>query len=327
MKKIILTGGFSLLFFFVISTFSFGQSVTISPNTTVNNSVAGDNYLIKSNQVLIGIQGLRFNGTLSSKTPVVSGDAIFRIGAGGNVSSSTERYESGMIKFEATENWSSSGSGSKMSFFTTNNGATSSTEKLTIGNDGKIGVGTSSPSAFFHVLSPSALVATFGSSTSFSYLNFNTNGSTATGYVGTYNENAINSIEIGTHAFNTTGKVFLSTNATPRLTVMPSGFIKLGDDAATPAIKMKKLTGTTSATQGTSVTVAHGVSNPTKILSVRVMIDLGIGITSVPDGFNKDNGYECNVWVNGSNVQVENKAGNSASILSKPYTVLVIYEE
>jgi hypothetical protein len=102
------------------------------------------------------------------------------------------------------------------------------------------------------------------------------------------------------------------------------GFTKLGDTA--PSIKMKKLTGTTNATQGLTATVSHGLGVGTKIISIRVMIDIGGG-NKVPDGFNKDNGYECNAWVSGDNVLVENKAANSSFILNKGFSVLVIYEE
>ncbi|MCU0325079.1 MAG: hypothetical protein MUF45_07470, partial [Spirosomaceae bacterium] len=101
------------------------------------------------------------------------------------------------------------------------------------------------------------------------------------------------------------------------------GFTKLGSDA--PSIKMKKLTGTTSSTQGGIVLVNHGITDA-KILSIRVMVNY-FGSASVPDGFNKDNGYECNAYVDGvGSIIVENKAGNSASILSKPFTVLIVYE-
>jgi hypothetical protein len=101
------------------------------------------------------------------------------------------------------------------------------------------------------------------------------------------------------------------------------GFTKLGSDA--PEIKMKKLTGTTAAAQGSGVNIPHGVTD-LKILSLRVMVNYS-GNATVPDGFNKDSGFECNAYVDGiGNIRVENKASNSANILSKPFTILVTYE-
>lgn len=101
------------------------------------------------------------------------------------------------------------------------------------------------------------------------------------------------------------------------------GFTKLGSDS--PEIKMKKLTGTTAAAQGSGVNIPHGVTD-LKILSLRVMVNYS-GNATVPDGFNKDTGFECNAYVDGiGNIRVENKAANSVNILSKPFTILVTYE-
>ncbi|MGL4630671.1 MAG: hypothetical protein ACRCVT_05630 [Leadbetterella sp.] len=103
-----------------------------------------------------------------------------------------------------------------------------------------------------------------------------------------------------------------------------TGFTKLGNDASAPSIKMKKFTGTTSATQGGTITIAHGVTDA-KILSVRIMVNYNSN-ASVPDGFNKDNGFECNTYISAGSIYIENKTGNSGSILSKPFTALIVYE-
>jgi hypothetical protein len=104
-----------------------------------------------------------------------------------------------------------------------------------------------------------------------------------------------------------------------KLTV--NGFTKLGSDA--PAIKYKKFTGTTASTEGGLVSIAHGLTQ-SKILSVQVLITSG---NTYPPNYTFTNGYEYQVYFGGINIQVQNHATNSENILSKPFTVLVAYEE
>lgn len=103
-----------------------------------------------------------------------------------------------------------------------------------------------------------------------------------------------------------------------------SGYTELGSTA--PAIKMAKLTGTTSGAQGGTVTIAHGVANPSKILSVSIHVEYISG-SSVPADYNINPGYEFTYYINGGNIVIFNKASNSANILSKPIRVLVTYEQ
>jgi hypothetical protein len=100
-----------------------------------------------------------------------------------------------------------------------------------------------------------------------------------------------------------------------------SGYTVLGDG---PAIKTKKLTGTTAALQGGQTLVAHGLVS-TKILSVEVLV------TSTPNRIPPEHTFNAtlqySVYLSGTNVVVENSAANSAGILSKAFTVLLTYEE
>jgi hypothetical protein len=94
---------------------------------------------------------------------------------------------------------------------------------------------------------------------------------------------------------------------------------------AGPAIKMKKLTGTTDAAEGGDTVVAHGLTG-SKILSVSVTVDRGDGWFFPPEHtFNAEHQYS--VVFSDSSVVVANSAANSANILSKPFTVLITYEE
>jgi hypothetical protein len=101
-----------------------------------------------------------------------------------------------------------------------------------------------------------------------------------------------------------------------------NGFTKLGTDA--PAIKVKKLTGTTAATQNGLISIPHGLTT-SKILSVTVMVEYTTD-AYVPSSYSRS-GFECDYYIFGDNIYIWNSATNSNSILSKPFKVLITHEE
>lgn len=109
---------------------------------------------------------------------------------------------------------------------------------------------------------------------------------------------------------------------TPAGSLSIPGFSTLGTGA--PSVKMKKLTGTTAATEGSTVTVAHGLT-ASKILSVDVIVDDGAG-TYIKQNVTEFIGREFNVYFNATNVFVRNHGTNSENLLSKAFSVLVTYE-
>jgi hypothetical protein len=102
-----------------------------------------------------------------------------------------------------------------------------------------------------------------------------------------------------------------------------SDYTALGESS--PAIKMKKLTGTTGAAEGDSVTVAHGLTS-TKIINAAAQVWFAAG-SAVPHGYAHDAGFEFHVAFNGTDVYIRNHPTNSENILSKAFTVLITYEE
>lgn len=101
------------------------------------------------------------------------------------------------------------------------------------------------------------------------------------------------------------------------------GYTNLGDDA--PKIKMKKLTGTTASSQGGIANIAHGLTS-SKILSVDVTIEYGTDLY-IPTGYKRIAGYwACKQW-GSTNISIYNHATESENILSKPFKLLVTYEE
>ncbi len=146
MKKIIQTS----LFLF-ISAFAIGQSVTISPSQTTNQSNAGgENINVIASSNSMGIYGRRFNGTFAAKSPVLNGNELFRVSAGGWYTGVDESQHAA-IKFNATENWNISSSGTKITFTTTPNVGTSQVERMVINHNGKVGIGNSSPLGKLHI--------------------------------------------------------------------------------------------------------------------------------------------------------------------------------
>ncbi|MBT6439765.1 MAG: hypothetical protein HOK72_08645, partial [Flavobacteriales bacterium] len=59
--------------------------------------------------------------------------------------------ETGSIEMMASENWGAGSTGSKLEFSTTKNGSPAATPRMTIDNEGKVGIGTSSPNATLHL--------------------------------------------------------------------------------------------------------------------------------------------------------------------------------
>ena len=102
-----------------------------------------------------------------------------------------------------------------------------------------------------------------------------------------------------------------------------NGFTKLG--SAAPAIKTLKFTGTTGAAQGSTTFIPHGVTS-SKILAVNILLDFAVG-SSVPSSYAGSNGYEFNYYTTATDIVVWTKSGNSANILSKPFRILITYEQ
>lgn len=102
-----------------------------------------------------------------------------------------------------------------------------------------------------------------------------------------------------------------------------AGFICLGGDA--PKIKMKKLTGATAATEGAFTAIAHGATD-SKILAIDCLIEYQSGLY-MPTENTIAAGYRTHITVQGSAIRVWNHTSDSENILSKPFVILVTYEE
>lgn len=222
-------------------------------------------------------------------------------------------------------------------------GSASFTERMRIKGNGNVGIGTNAPTSKLHIVGDAISVPLRIQNTlnnGYSGAHFHDNAGVIKGHLGYGNAGAgslANKFYIGTTdpeptvittddvervRVDATGNVGIGTTA-PTTKLEVNGFTKLGSDA--PAIKVKKLTATTSLSQGTTITINTGIASA-KILSVDVLVEYSAGAL-VPPTYNQSAGYEFNFYVTGGVIYIITKNGNSASILGKPVRALVTYEE
>jgi len=129
---------------------------------------------------------------------------------------------------------------------------------------------------------------------------------------------------------NTVGTGGLGTsvrpwNAANINTPVINGFTTLGTGA--PKIKMKKLIGTTAATEGAEVAINHGVTG-SKIIAVDIRVESATATAWFPDNIvTVAVGSQYEYYWGTLSVVIKNHPTNSENILSKPITVLITYEE
>jgi hypothetical protein len=95
--------------------------------------------------------------------------------------------------------------------------------------------------------------------------------------------------------------------------------------SSSPKIQIKKLTGVTSATQGGSIAFVHGL-NPSKIISVDVLVEWSAN-SFLHAAYRFNPGYEFDFFTDASTITIANVGSNSINILSRPFKVLITYEE
>jgi hypothetical protein len=208
------------------------------------------------------------------------------------------------------------------------------TEVMRVKGTGNVGIGTSSPQQQLSV----------ANALNIDQSNLN-NGSVANAL--TFGSLSGEGIASNRTAIGNQYGLDFFTQSTPRLSILNNGYVgigtaspqsllhvagslkadsytRLGSDA--PAIRMKKLTGTTASFQGGGVFVVHGLTD-SKILAINVMVEWSPDLY-VPAGYRNTTGREF-YWENdvGGKITVWNFNGNSASLISKPIKVLIIYEE
>ena len=102
-----------------------------------------------------------------------------------------------------------------------------------------------------------------------------------------------------------------------------AGPVAIGTGA--PRVKMVKLTGT-SAAAGSSVAIAHGLSDRAKMIDAQVLVSNNTG-NRIPPNFTSVGNHEFDFFIDTTNVHIYCIAGNSSGIDNNAVTVLITYEE
>jgi type II secretory pathway pseudopilin PulG len=97
------------------------------------------------------------NGTQALPTALLANDWLgWFYGAGHNGVGFTAPASPTSLAIRATENWNVANNGSKLVFHTTPNGSTAAVERMTIQENGNVGVGVAAPMAKLDVLEPNS---------------------------------------------------------------------------------------------------------------------------------------------------------------------------
>lgn len=90
-------------------------------------------------------QGKGFGGTIASPTATMAGMDLFILAGSGYNGSAFAVPNPATIHMRADDNWTTTDTGTNISFYTTPDGSATSAQRLFIANDGTVGIGTSSP--------------------------------------------------------------------------------------------------------------------------------------------------------------------------------------
>jgi hypothetical protein len=105
-----------------------------------------------------------------------------------------------------------------------------------------------------------------------------------------------------------------------------AGFTKLGSEPSAPKIKMKTITSTTGATEGSDSSFPHGLT-ASKIIDYSVLVEVAGGGVWVKSGHTHFTERQFDTEINTVNIRVYNNPTNSGNILSRPIKVVVTYTE
>jgi hypothetical protein len=94
--------------------------------------------------------GLAHNGPIDAPTATTSGDTLARFGGGGHTGTAFW-WASGLMRMNATEDWTPSANGTQIQFWTTQNGTTGVVRRMVLDHNGYLGIGTNSPVDPLHV--------------------------------------------------------------------------------------------------------------------------------------------------------------------------------
>ena len=305
----------------------FSQSVLLTPDKIDQSGGFIDNvYLRTDGEGTPNIVGVAHGGSLTTPTSTANTMILLDINGRGFGTSMTGNRTA--FRMFANESWTNSANGTGISFHTTANGTTSMQERLKINHNGFLGIGLTTPDKILDVNGRMRIRHTVIGGfpyTSGIWMSNSTNSLSDTdgAFYGMITDTQAG-IYIGNawrFAVNSNGNI-VNTGFTQLGNTVPAG---AAAGATAPTIKVLKLIGTTASTQGTSVSVNHGIPG-NKILDYQVIVNQA-GTNGVPPNYTVLAGFLYNIGSDSGAIYVANAAGNSANILSKPFRVYITYEE
>jgi hypothetical protein len=105
-----------------------------------------------------------------------------------------------------------------------------------------------------------------------------------------------------------------------------AGFTKLGSEPSAPKIKMKTITSTTGATEGSDSSFPHGLT-ASKIIDYTVLVEVSGGGVWVKSSHIQFPERQFDTELNTVNIRVYNHPTNSGNILGRPIKVVFTYTE
>lgn len=248
-----------------------------------SGSIALENYNNGSSSSLLSF--VKARGSSASPSGLLSGDELFRITSRGHDGSSIVP-DNARVSAVTTEDWSTSSRGTAIRFFTTQNGSTSSVNSMSIGQNGFVGIGQTSPSYRLHTRSDNR---GGGGTDDIVIESFNSDGSSDPGfamasargtaaspanlqfgdligvismggyYNGTMNPFTLSRIRSYYRGSGTTAESSMEfqTSNTTRMVINRVGFVSIGDDSCTHRLGVFNSGGLPSFTPSSSTFTAR----------------------------------------------------------------------
>lgn len=145
----------------------FAQSIVLTPEKIESKQPSNSDHIVLQGVTQPNILGRRSNGSITMPTAVVDGNYLLNLqGAGHNGSAFTGPRAT--IRFEAAQNWNATDNGAKIVFGTTTNGTTTRTDRMTLTDEGRLGIGTERPQSNLEVAGNAGMgVRTYGAGNTF----------------------------------------------------------------------------------------------------------------------------------------------------------------
>jgi hypothetical protein len=131
---------------------SFGQSTIFEPKKSTVSSTGTANELELTNVGRVAnIVGRSSRGSYLSPLITQNSDVLFKISAASYLDRPNPFYQTGVIEFQASENWSNTNFGTDIVFKTAAPIFLPLRSRMIIKNDGKVGIGITNPKTLLHI--------------------------------------------------------------------------------------------------------------------------------------------------------------------------------